>query len=987
MGIFGEGFIKVRPDVSGFKEESENKVTSSLKTVAKAAAGAVAIGGAADFLKDAIGNAVTFQEQMVGLDKTLDNVGQGTDKAKRTADNYAEALSKVSGFARSDVAASLQKATQGTGNLGKAMKVETTAANLARARHIDLSQATLIVTKAFDGNTSSLKRLGIGFKPVTTAQDALNLKITAAKKVIDDTTGSTKKQAEQLVKTLSAQKAGAKATDLASTGLKVQKKLIDLTAGGMKAFGNTTAGKLAQVRNEVDEVQTKIGLALLPTISKLASLGAKYIGELDEHWPEISKAVSDTVARIENDLAPVKKALLDLEGPIQDVIDYFGGGQSAIKDLGVAVVGFVVLTKTIAVATTIYEGLATAIFLARNAQIALDVAMEENPVGIVVTAIAALSLAVYEAYEHIATFRNGVNAAFGFLQTYVEPILKTVAGDIATFVADIRAHWSQITGIIGPIARAQFAALELIVTAPLDEVKAAINLFGDVIHGRWSNIWHDLVQLVVAPLDDVKSTVTTILANLGPLAESGAELVAAKIAAGIKTAPSKLEGLAGVLLAKLKDVISEVASDVIGEAEKIGTNVVHGIGQGIRNGAGDLAGVAKKVAKDALSKASFGALDLVQVGSDLVSQITAGTKKLGPALTASLISQITTATTAAKDNLTSLTGSLSTDIGTVIDAATARAVAKIPQTLSAAVAGFQPGASISDAQAKIAADNAAKQQRSLQTALDAANAAATAGPGTTGSTQDQLDQAAKDAQTDLDDFLLQAQIDSDTAAYNQKVQAAQDQGTIAKQSVQDQIALWTQQYNAGVLSQQDYLTDITNEINSYASGDGTDAYTNMGTLLGAAFETSFQTHLDSIKQQIQDIAQAGPAGLGGAGGGSSVTNPADAVSSQFVSAKGTVTGDQSALASAQAALKKAQAKDDALYTVGAAITAASKGQSGINALTNQQKAADTALKAAQKQVDAATTQEKKDALILAALQGILVKIGVDPNAVIAAAGR
>lgn len=1027
MTVIGDAFVKVRADASGFGKDAEHGVRSQTKKLLELAGGAVAIGGAADFLKDAIGNAVTFQEQMAGLDQTLSNVGQGTDKAKRTADNYAEALSKLSGFTRVDVAASLQKATQGTGNLGKAMQVETTAANLARARHIDLKQATLIVTKAFDGNTSSLKRLGISFTPVTAAHDALTHKIDALVKSEDGATKSQKAAIVEQVKALKGQLDGAKALDKTNTTLKVQKTLVNLTKDGMKTFGETTAGKLAHVRNAVDEVQTKIGLALLPAIGKLADLGAKYVDKLDEKWPEISKAVHKEVDKVKAVLSPIKDALLSLAGPIKAVVDYFGGAETVVKDLGIAVVGFIVISKTIEVATALYEGLSAAIFLVRNAQIALDVAFEANPIGLITVALVALGAALYEAYEHSATFRNIVNKAFADVKAgakvaldwintvglpalrhafeVVKPpvleVLHAIVGGIQTFISQVRQNWGTITSILGPPIRFAFDAVKKIVQSYVDQIKNVINLFGDILHGRWGNIWGDLVAIALEPFKLLKGLISAALTDLGPAVLSGAKIVGGKVVSGIKAGIADLPGLGEKILSAAGDAISYAARAVFNLAKRIGSLIISGIVQGVQNGAGAIASAAKHAASSALSSATGGLLGFVQTGNTLIGQIEAQTSKLGKGLAASLVSQVQGATRAAKSNLTSLTGSLAGDIGSVIDAATQRQVALIathlatqiagiPNTISAAVAGVAAGTSTSDASAKIAADQAAKQKRSLQAAVDAANTARDANP-----TDPALIQAAKDAQTDLDDYLLQAQIDLDNAKYSAAVTAAQNQAALDTQTAQDKaaqdktavnnaIALYTQQFNAGKITQAEYLSDITAQVAQYTTGEGADSYTNMGDLLGLAFATSFQTHLADIQAQISNIAKAGPAGTGGTGDDTQITAPIDAISSQFVTATQTLTGDNSALGKARAAVAKALAKDKS-------ANAFKLNNFGLPELVNgtpaQAKAADAALKAAQAQLDAAEASQKRDSLLLAALKLLLQQNGVDPNAVIAAAGR
>lgn len=1082
---FGEGFIKIRPDTAGFKDETEGHVSGVVKDLAKAATGVLAVGGAADFLKDAISNSVKFENSMETLNGTLKNNGQATDHARTVAKNYVDGLSKLSSFAKNDVAQSLNRAELGTGNLGKAMQVETISANLARRAHLGLQQTTLLVTKAYAGNTTGLKRLGISFSPVTKAQDALNSKIDAAKKAADAATGSTKKQDEATVKSLEGQKDSAKAADKVATSLAVQAKLADVAKNGLKDYANSTQGKIDAAKNSIDDLQIEIGTALLPAIGRLASVGTKYLDELVKAWPKIEESAKTEFEKIRTDVQPAISAIEGLEKPAEDAVKWLGGIGPTIEIIVGAVVAYVAVSKTLAIVTAAYEAVSVAVKLLTADTEALDAVEVANPIGLVAAALVALGVAFYEAYEHSATFRKIVDDTTTYLRTQVLPVLKDVEKDIADFISWIRTHWSQISSIIGPVARAAFALLKGYVSAPLDFIRGLIDTFGDVIHGRWSNIWGDLENLVEKPLHDVETAVTTALADIEPLAERGATAVAKEIVAGIKKAPALLEGLAGDLGAKLEAAAGQLAGEALSYGEKVGLALAKGVAKGVEGIPGEIehalagavglgsssidklvANAKKQSTPSTGGKGKVDAfvtggtdvgtiLDSIQTGLSSTtlkdgkygggeferkggkwyllpkwgsedSAVAVPLKKdissfvdkfigqgvsraqaneitkwwaehftgknvvvgpgsvenlldagaaisqtllkavnssgLGAGLTATLNQQITAAVTSAKQNLSTLTSSLASDLGTYMDAALANTDIG--------------GTTVSKAQAKIAADAAGQQQRSLQSTLDSAKAAAATGPTPTDSDgnpltadalatqQATLNQAVTDAQDDLDDYLLQA-----------KITSAQNAEAVAKQSVQNQIALWTQQFNQGLISQGEFDSDIASIVIANGAPGGTlnTAYANMGDLLGTAWETSFSTHLANIQQQISDIATAGPAGTGGTGIDANVVNPIDAVSAQFVTATGTTATDTAAVNKAAAAVRKT-----------------------LNALPSQaQQAKDPqAAAAAGKQYEAAVAQlaaaqasQKRDAAILAALTAILTSKGIDPNTVLAAAAR
>jgi hypothetical protein len=71
------------------------------------------------------------------------------------------ATSRLSGFTETDLVQSFTNAFRGSQNVSAGLKIQSIAADVARGRHIDLSVATIALTKAYGGQTTALRRLGI----------------------------------------------------------------------------------------------------------------------------------------------------------------------------------------------------------------------------------------------------------------------------------------------------------------------------------------------------------------------------------------------------------------------------------------------------------------------------------------------------------------------------------------------------------------------------------------------------------------------------------------------------------------------------------------------------------------------------------------------------------------------------------------------------------------------------------------------------------
>ena len=192
--------------------------------------------------------------------------------------------------------------------------------------------------------------------------------------------------------------------------------------------------------------------------------------------------------------------------PLQDALKGFMGFFNYLKDnqgvaigLGVAVgvlvgglASLYVITKTVQVAQAAW---ALGTKLVAGAQWLLNAALDANPIGIVILAIGALVAGFVIAYNNIGWFKDGVNAAFSFIQTII--------GDVVNFVGQ---HWQLLLGILtGPIG---LAVLFVVThwTQISDVFKLVWSNITTSTMTTWNNItnfigsaWNWIKNLVIAP--------------------------------------------------------------------------------------------------------------------------------------------------------------------------------------------------------------------------------------------------------------------------------------------------------------------------------------------------------------------------------------------------------------------------------------------------------------------------------------------------------
>lgn len=186
----------------------------------------------------------------------------------------------------------------------------------------------------------------------------------------------------------------------------------------------------------------------------------------------------------------------------------------------------------------------------------LNVAMDANPIGIIVVALAALAVGVVMAYQHIKVFRDIVNAVFGFIKKFVPDSLHVMGAAVEWVVNFVRDHWQLLLGIItGPIG----AAVIFLIT-------------------HWAQIKQGFSDMISAVVNTVSSGIGNVvswfeslpgkIAGLaGSMFNAGKTLMGA-IFHGLESAASAVGGfasnIAGAIWNDLKTVLNNILPHSIG---------------------------------------------------------------------------------------------------------------------------------------------------------------------------------------------------------------------------------------------------------------------------------------------------------------------------------------------------------------------------------------------------------------------------------------
>lgn len=280
----------------------------------------------------------------------------------------------------------------------------------------DLTQAHSLLKLALDTSAATGKPLGTV--------------VTALGKAYNGSAGSLKR----LVPSLSD--AAIKSGDYA----RIQAELNKQVEGAAAGQAQTAAGQYKSMQIAIHELQEEIGTALLPVMQALLPVALEVVGVFAHHT---NVAIGLAAA-----IGAISGAIL--------------AANAALKIY--AAVMLVVEHRSILVSA------ATKAWAA--AQWLLNAAMDANPIGLAIVAVAALTAAVVIAYKHSSTFRAIVQGAFSVAKQSASALLPVLRSIVQAFQSLYQAT--------GPVRSALVSAMSAIRDAIEAVVRAVESLIGQI---------------------------------------------------------------------------------------------------------------------------------------------------------------------------------------------------------------------------------------------------------------------------------------------------------------------------------------------------------------------------------------------------------------------------------------------------------------------------------------------------------------------------
>jgi hypothetical protein len=309
-------------DTSGF-DKAMGKSESRMKSVGKVAglAGLAVVGGVAAGLKSTIGPAKEAEVAQIQLESALKSANISFGKHGTAIDSAIQKTSRLAAIDDEDLSASFSKLVRTTGDVTKAMDGMNLAADISRARHISLEAATKMVERASTGTATAFKRIGVVVSPVTEAVDKLKVRIKDLKDGMKDATDAQKDAIQAQINQVSSGFEVAKNLDRQATALATVSEAQKHFSGSAESYGKSSAAASERFGVALENLQERIGTAILPALTKLTVWGTDFLYWSERNWPRFQQIVAAAFEKVK----PTIQTVIDIATVLRNTIEKHWG--------------------------------------------------------------------------------------------------------------------------------------------------------------------------------------------------------------------------------------------------------------------------------------------------------------------------------------------------------------------------------------------------------------------------------------------------------------------------------------------------------------------------------------------------------------------------------------------------------------------------------------------------------------------------------------
>lgn len=606
MSEIASAYVRIRPEMSGFKQETEKGVKHGMSGIGKLVAGL----GAGLVVSSAI--KAGFKE----LGEAAKVTAQTNAVIKSTGDVSKVTAAEVTGLANAMLAKTGidDEAIQVSENM---LLTFTNIRNEVGKNNDIFTQSAKAVldmdTAMTHGNTTAESLRGTSILVGKALNDPVK-GMTALRRVgvsLDEAQQKTVKSLVAQGKTLQAQKL-------------ILHELNREFGGSAEAIGKTLPGKLNILKQTFKNDMAQLLSGSVPTMTKLLDWAGVAMPVAFRGLGIIIRAVIGEIKNAFSLLSPVLQPIINEVKAFTETWQKLGSGgafdqlkanlegmsaPAKVAAAAIAGVGAAILLMTAPITSLVAVGVALDVLYHKNKAFRDAVNQAWTEIKTIVAGVtsylqnlwaqygativadarrvyALLAQIVSQALDWIKGFwqRNGQE-----ISQYARTALDDVKTIIRTALAIIRGYWDRFGAETIAILKAQWNQIKGTIQGAIQVIKNIIKLALDLIHGNWSAAWHDLVGIVQGVLKIITSVLrgyVTIVANLAK--GIGKAIIAGIIASTLGIGAFVVNALKGIGTA-----IVAAAKSAYHFALDIGKQIVDGILDGVKSLPGRLGSALK----------------------------------------------------------------------------------------------------------------------------------------------------------------------------------------------------------------------------------------------------------------------------------------------------------------------------------------------------------------------------------------------------------
>lgn len=320
--------------------------------VAFAAAGAAAAAYAGKLLIDGVKAAIEDEKAQASLATTLTNVTGATNKQIAATESYITKTTLATGVTDDELRPSLDRLVRSTKDVEEAQKLQALALDIAAGSGKSLDAVSQALGKAYEGNTASLGRLGVGLS----AAELKSMSFDEVTQALSDTfEGQASVQADTFAGKM------ARLNVAFNEGKEtVGSFVLDAITPLVTTFVNN-------VIPVIQDLATNIGEDLKPVFQDISTFFKETLIPIFKEWwaflndiviPGVKKTVQPIIEGLFTAFSKIAKSLKDNEDNLRPLFDLFKSVAKFVADKLAPAIGTILGTafKTVG---TLVSGLIT----------------------------------------------------------------------------------------------------------------------------------------------------------------------------------------------------------------------------------------------------------------------------------------------------------------------------------------------------------------------------------------------------------------------------------------------------------------------------------------------------------------------------------------------------------------------------------------------------------------------------------------------------